>query len=137
MEAAGRADAEKEITASNWHGFRLHLENDLQGKLGIERLAGADAGSAVGIADGLDDMPGCCPVAQGAVLRSKIDGVARVEHFHPELRAEPLRDAPVLGNRKVDVIVAGPVTLPAMLPRNICACSPGTVTGKAARKGGR
>src|ERR1700682_1564116 len=80
------------------------LEDDFQSKLHIESLSGADARSAVEVADGVGSDADSAAVR--AARRSKVRAVEEVEHLDAELRSEALRDLGVLHDREVHRAIA-------------------------------
>ena len=93
-----------------WRLLAQPLENQLDGKLHVESFAGADAGCAVEVSDGVvdpakiartarargtDDRRPAAP-AHGTGTGGKIDAVQEVERFHSQLELDALIDWDVL-----------------------------------------
>ena len=79
-------------------------EEEFGDELGVEGFAGADAGGAVPVADGVVE---CGGAADGGGGWGVVDAVEEVEELGAELEGEALGEAGVFEDGEVDVAVAG------------------------------
>jgi hypothetical protein len=89
-------------------------EDDLESQLDVEWFAGSDAWCVVARSDGRLDLPKTAGAKRviTQLLRSwvsKVQMIKQIEHLHPELRVDTLRNGSGLEEREIDVFKARPV----------------------------
>ena len=89
-------------------------EDDLESQLDVEWFAGSDAWCVVARSDGRPDLPKTAG-AKRVITQllwsgvSKVQMIKQIEHLHPELGVDTLRNGSVLEEREIDVFKARPV----------------------------